>query len=550
MFVESKRILDECLVSSDKNQLDLAGERERVLGKLNAKIIGVVNSGDCDKLLSENRVDVGFVFEAYYYLFRIHFSQRVRIKRVLESLKIYNDLTFSVVSYLFICFKLIFKILISFKGLFYNYIFLKTKDKSLKFDLAIGFPIHAFEYSEKYYSSSSCSSFGEYWILQNKDSKKALISADEYKRHSLTASAEKESGRSLKRTKIKKNFSLTSGILRTRIVLFETAKYTVKFIWRSQEIAIGLYVLFCHVKNFSISDFLDEHILIVDRIYRLPFTEDGGLMHKLKFKEKMYNFHYSSNFSEFPCRNNFKGYSKLSKYQVGDTELGQVTIGSWALFGNGVGFTDVCEYFFSVYANALNRELIVPDYYYIPLALGYEVREPIQFDKKSQYIAVFDNSPETLDENFSLHLVGDIQSNINYLEEWLSDILELATKYEYRVLLKPKYSLSNYSSDYQNMIKDFSKRYSENIIVVDPYVSIREMLKGVDLSISVPMTSVKKLTQAHIPSKYYTPFSGYSEYNNSYGILDVLYGKQELDCFLRQSRKDGRQECRLIARQE
>ena len=143
--------------------------------------------------------------------------------------------------------------------------------------------------------------------------------------------------------------------------------------------------------------------------------------------------------------------------------------------------------------------------------LGYEttILNPsrlIEPTTTGRYIIVYDIPPDFMSKQLQYSCLGSPTNSIEFVSAFLRDIDDVCHSMDVTILLKPKYSLSNYSIDYLELINSISAA-NENFYVLNPYSRILESDSSSFLGvIAAPFTSILKLSRTIRPiNHYYAP---------------------------------------------
>jgi hypothetical protein len=416
----------------------------------------------------------------------------------------------------------------SFLSLAFLYDCAAKREDNKKIIITIGFPSHAFNYHSES-SSSNISSFGEYLReLVCKDSKIRIVSINEYIRNSK------------KNEKHVIDDKLTATILQNNryfakrkfsVSFFISNFFKVIYLWRSQYKKFSIISLAEYASEIRLIPYLDLIAKISPRnqvamIFIMPFTELEFFRNHKSIKDKVHVFYYSENFLVPPARQ-----SKSPNHEFADLNIS--ALGGYCkvfgLTGNMNYLYDFVEYSFAIERKNL------PTMNEFPCIIGYESLFRPEFENEKFTIALFDVPAESLEVQLARSIIGDRTADLDFITEFLEDFIYLSEVWNFKVLFKLKYSLSNviYDDNYKIVIDRLISKLGANLEIVDPYARLADIVNNSDLVISFPYTSTQKFSKLlgkksyfYIPNKYMTFFL-----NDGYRS-DCLYGLDEMQKIL------------------
>lgn len=390
---------------------------------------------------------------------------------------------------------------------------------SNKFIVVINMPKHAFNYVR--HQANVHSSFGEYFVNHyGKDYD--IVSLDEYVRSSATvedivkaeddlASLERKIINSSRKVKayfqdlryflqqisVNKIFSIFGNL--HLIFVIDSIRYEKVLLssYCSNAFAPIFSDLFCY--HDAVSKKVHA-VMYADNIIVPPFFSEGL---SESFNGSSKDFLSQMNPSLLACKQKYIGHSKVYP---------QIYYGFLRYF---FGKTS-CEVSFPTKSS--------------PVILGFEKR----FNHEKEFqgtIVIFDNPPELTQKQNERSLTRDFTVDFKFLEEFYLDILAVATQNNYKVIVKPKYDLENYSVlGYRDFLKCLEKKYGKQIIIVNPYTRMLDVVQHSDLVLNHPGTSSKnfsefygKLSYFYVPKRYKNVFV-----MKNYKSNDTLYGKADI----------------------
>ena len=145
----------------------------------------------------------------------------------------------------------------------------------------------------------------------------------------------------------------------------------------------------------------------------------------------------------------------------------------------------------------------------------FHINGPILFGKNcdftqkisKKFISIFDIEPHKLDNYLGYSTYNDFgySININYVKKFISDIIEIAEKFDYLIIHKPKrYDVVNRLKEYQILLNELKK--NKNYINIDENYSPAHLINQSIGSISIPFTSTGVLADLlKVKSIYYDP---------------------------------------------
>ena len=402
-------------------------------------------------------------------------------------------------------FRVIIRFLRSLKRIGLEYDHKNVKSNNLI--IAAELPVHSFNHVKD--SNVTCSSFAEY-LVKEFGSDFCLLSLDEYVRKSknneknLDSSADIEV---LPRTIIHRRHSFKAGLKDFFEILNNCA---VKNLFSTYGCLKTIYF----IDSLRYKRLLSE--VSCQYFYVMPFSDFNYYPDEVS--KKFTNVQYSENFIVPP----FSLSSISNKFSSPSKEfLGALNLSALGCGHSFIGFvsryskiySEFLRYFFNF--SSIEVPILTKD---IPLALGFESR--FHFDsKKCLYLVIFDNPPETKYVQLARSITGDVCDSEDFVEKFLTEILEVAIKEGCRVMFKPKYSLSNYSNiSYSSFLSVIKAKYPNDLILLNPYVRLSDLVESCDILLNFPFTSTKtfgdclsKKSYYYFPEKYYDCFEAYMD---------------------------------------
>ncbi|MDB9915753.1 hypothetical protein OAD30_02895, partial [Alphaproteobacteria bacterium] len=477
-----------------------------------------------------------FVIDSIIELVFIHYRQRVVIYGFLKKVPCFRRELFIQISFVFILIGLLGKLLREVQSTLYVYKKVLFTDK--KINLSLSFPKHSFNVAPNY-NFNECYSFGEYLTVNYPNT--AMFSIHEYVRHSKKKGDDDISN-------YPSNFKRINPLRERKTTLFfvRILKVIFHLLFKDNKVHKGIFLKLIYFRKYLYQSNFKNMIFDIgidykniETIFILPFADLGLLKYKDKFYKKISAFSYSQNALIMPSPNlqvisdqiNFFQYMPL--YHLTLTE-------------QSYGFTSL---YFSVnkIKERLNNEFSlklpvtnVSEHEY-PITLGYEkVNFPSFIEKKitkQRVIAIFDVPPASNYDAISRSTNGDKINGYEFIENFIIDTVETSILNEFTIIIKPKYSLSNYNDSYGNLLKFLTKKYKNKIIIAEPYLRMGAIVKYSCGSINIPYTSTKLIFENNnIPSIYYVSEKYRHDFTNN-NAKNIQFGNFELDLFLKSLQK-------------
>jgi len=130
--------------------------------------------------------------------------------------------------------------------------------------------------------------------------------------------------------------------------------------------------------------------------------------------------------------------------------------------------------------------------------------------------------------------MGNRVSDYEAIEEFLLESVNTCILMGFSVLIKPKYSLSNYDDRYQSLINRLHTMYEDKVIIVNPYIRMELIMKTSEYCINLPYTSTKLVADGFdTPSVYYMPIKYKDIFIDGCKNQNIIFGKEKLKSFLR-----------------
>ena len=516
------------------NEID-KWNHERIL--INSKINNIILSF-LSKRTKRKKINDQFFLDYINFFLCHHISNRK---------KYYNE---KVSKFTFIFLSFIDKYLISFRLILSsikNYVLNYNLDNIAKISdctVCIGFPEHAFSYSNEY--NSNPSSFVEFSLNNNIfNEDENILSIEEYKRPSFKHDRKRLnflSPKSFKRNSIKKKLSFLKAIsvlpalFYFYIISFKNNKTlsisVFSYFFRNEQISIRNIDLIRKLKTINIS---------INNIIFLHTHYIYGKVFKGLDEKKIKTFHYSQNY-QLPTSSIISDWlsQNLNSTTINvDSIVKELYIRLFSeYYLNPINFSYHGK-FFSKIRSLLNEKFKINLIGLDSLEektnkykegnnysnVGYENIETIDL-KSSRTILFLDNSIESRDENISRNMFGDFIALEEFMFEFYKEIISVAKSLDYKLYYKGKYWQEKNS---QSVLDKASMSLNYNIHKIDPYSKLALLNnKKFDCILNYPFTSTyftfSNLGDRNlffIPTNYVTSFDKNTK--------DICLGKNNLE---------------------
>jgi hypothetical protein len=315
----------------------------------------------------------------------------------------------------------------------------------------------------------------------------------------------------------------------------------------SSRIALELEVLRSDLRGQRYARILRQIELAVgdiDVIYVVPYDDIGNFRYDAQFVSRITNVNYSQHITTAPGKT-FDAGKRPSKHDA--FREGEFPFYAYFHTGHAVGFTQLYKDIQRSKRGANKRFGCIlpttPTEYpeQVPMVLGYESTYPRASTPTQKSIALFDVPPHEFPGNLaSTHLCGDALPQLRYIQKFLEEVSSAAYQQNIQVLLKPKYSLSNYDDTYRETICNLSDRYGAMFEAVDPYSNMADIIEIASGVVCFPYTSPLYLAKAlEKPAIYYLPEVAMNRYFQVEGDYHVVSGYEALVEFLGRLKENG-----------
>ena len=431
-----------------------------------------------------------------------------------------------------------------------SYSFSNPHDKK-SFVIARNFPSHSFSLSVS--QNKLICSFGDYLKKTVEPKQKfSLISLDEYTRPSALCEQQKKSPsnnlkpKSYDREKLRKKKSVRSLIIGVCQLSALLLKDSMRSKWNFTLFYLTVH-RYCSARPFSI---LDQKIKnsksSVYKNYVLGFS--SAVKYPIHTTPKPVEFLYARNVYNPP---EMKYDLNKSTNSCGKkNRLDFLTINVLRISRAAAGFSDLLHEINKT-KKALNRKykisLPIQSIHcepHMPVSLGFE-REDKQpkSSTKNNIIAIFDTPPDTRENQMERTIFGDLTHDLFIVVKFLNDLVEICSEFSFDIWHKPKYSLENYSPEYQLIIKKLKAQYKKSYKLVSPYSSPASIFKNCSASFSYVGSSIQEMCKQKNNNSYtYVPIciDIIARKNRQY----IISGKQELRKKLNEIKKNQYAKCR------
>jgi hypothetical protein len=485
---------------------------------------------------NENSQGQQFYLDTVSTLLKRHFNRRLKLYRSVKQKQLF------VLSSLAIMWgELFVRLLLSMGRCRYSYV-LQNDIAVGETDICIRFPMHAFSYENG--SHTHARSFAEFLIsveyagmgLQN------MLSIDEYERASRKHEKDRPANFVQPDTFPHEQVVLSKtnhGFRKAVLEINSTRRLFRQMIKRGNLFLLQEYFNQSHLSKRYLAVFnqLEEKKVRVRRIYVMSFFDIGLLKYGSVYNERIRVFSYSQNIFVPPAPaisgNLLKGTMNVSLQEA--LEECELLIFSYYTH-NHIGLTEHCyalNYFKSMVNGHFGLSLPVnmERLESAPANGSYESLLNIEITDGVKNIIVFDVPNESKEAGIARTVLGDKAASEGIVTAFYNDIVSLAIKYNCRILLKPKYSLSSpyFPASYKALIRSVQETAGDRIVVFDPYVALNTVGGKIDLSISFPFTSTY-YTTANIckRSVFYAPTA--YEASFAHGVeAKLVLGKERLE---------------------
>jgi len=479
-------------------------ERKRFNFSINTIVFSYIGNNFQGRPIPEDSFRQQFCLDAINGLLKKHLGDRIRIFKFSNKFPIFRKYIFVIIS-LYITLVQVFRglvlSLLNCKQLFSIVDDINCKEA----EICIGFPEHAFSYRPHGFQNPK--SFIEF--VQSGDMENAMqtsmLSVDEYIRPSKKFETEKTSYRDLElpsdfpRKGIRINIDIQNKI--PSIVFFLKACKT----FATKVGKVDLFLLADYLNQFYIGRryrYIFEEIsarkIKINKIYVIAFLDMGLLKYDKYYNNLISVFSYSQNSFIPPSNEIMRNIMNHTADFRNETILEECDLQIFSFYSpniTGFSYHSVLINQFKSYVNK-HFGLVLPTFDIdttnnTPVNLGYESFKTVEIERSVKTVLVFDVPIETDEENLGRSIIGDKTAKNAFILSFHTDILYLSKKYNCKILLKPKYSLSSpkLPDEYKSMISSFQKELGASFCILDPYTNIRVSQRKIDLMISFPFTS-------------------------------------------------------------
>ncbi len=485
-----------------------------------------------------------------------HYKIRQRIIQLAQNLPFKTKTIFVWLSLCWVYFYLGFRALLSTRHLLKKFSFI-PKVYNSTIVMTVDFPRHSFSIPNKNQAFMGIyQSLGEYLNREWEDNPHTLISLDERERHSKAKEKQQfppssdfsDSTLEFERISLQSNLSIKTLFCRIPSVLKSTCQSIHRILVSRSSLIVELYYLEMMFVSCKYLDLIKEIELggnQIQHIFLLPFQWKGVLKYLKTRKHQVKTLNYSENILLPPAQHiqslrNSKNAIKLKCC------LSEAPLSAFRLSTEQVGFSEICKIMDQIKVQLnekLNVVLPVPNIKQLeeknPSMLGFESIMAELDNNFEKRLAIFDVPPESRRDQLRRSIIGDWTCGEEVVAEFAGDIIEVIENWNVQVIFKPKYSLTNCSESYRNQLQKFKKKLGNRFLMISPYTSVPSAMSQVDMTISMPYTSTKKLSEIIVscPSVYYISEAYRDEFSSKSQEVGILIGKKELEYVFCQSFK-------------
>lgn len=478
--------------------------RKKILYAINLLVLSYISRKFRGRSVAEDSFRQQFCMDAINKGLTIHYRNRLKAFAISKKVPFFRKEVFSFTS-------LLIAIVLAFKDIGASlvkcrHIFSISGDlDGSETEICIGFPYHSFSYNPNGFQSPK--SFAEFLLSRNQDIvlQKNLISIDEYHRPSKKFEEEKSFNQNelapsdLPRKKISIDISFQKP-LKAIYLFLKTGK---RFFGKVGK--FNIFLLADYLNQFytdrrfrSVFDELLSRKIQIKKIYPLAYLDLGLLKYDTTYQNQISVFSYAQNYFMPPSAETVRNVLEQTIEFSDEMILEESDLPTFSFYScNSCGFSyhAILINHFKSYVNR-RFDLVLPvlqtdTINTVPVNIGYERIKTVETDGGLKTILFFDVPAETDQELLTRTILGDKTAKNVFIHSFYSDIMYLAEKYNCRVYLKPKYSLSSpkLPDEYKSMIESFQNEMGHLFSVLDPYCNIRVAEKKIDLMISFPFTS-------------------------------------------------------------
>lgn len=481
----------------------------------------------------QNSISQQFYLDTINAVVKKHYNRRLKIYRFTKQKTLFC-LVSVVVAWVELMRRLIASLARFNKNVVYD-----TGAVGREINICIGFPAHAFSYEENG-DYEHPRSFAEF-LVRNGHTSFPLLSVDEYERGSKkheggAVSADLPS--SFNRIKCVAHIS-TAGWRTAFTGIREKMREYRSRIQRGNLFLLTEYLgqsfqerkyggLFRQLKNAGVR---------VHSIFFISFLDPGLIKYGSAYDESLSVFSYSQNLFVPPAKKIsqllFTGEMKMDADEI--LEECEASVLSF-YYRHPVGFTGHCHAIDAIkavlnetYGLSLPRPAI--EAAAISVNLGYESFTTLEPYRSGKDVLVFDVPTEKPERDLGRAVAGDKTAKQDFMNAFYKDLLACAERYDARIILKPKYSLSSpeFPASYKQMIQELQAKAGERFLLIDPYTVLRAGKRKIRLSVNFPFTSTYySMEDVCERSVYYAP----SPYEGAFlaGEADKLVlGRESLE---------------------
>ena len=495
---------------------------------LNRKIMQWLSSNSSLRYAHNDQFALDVVVESAL----IHYKQRASIYQLSSRFPKFGRSVFVYLSILRLFVKLLSRLLREF--FLVSRVYKAQFSIKDKVDVSLNFPSNSFN-TIRDSRSKNCYSFGEYLAFYYPNT--TILSVGEYVRHSQKKDAKVSDGRVLKTCR-KRPEKKTDWLL----FFYRSLRLVGALLFKERNRPKGLFPKLVYIRKyiyqFNFINMIEDLGLDINNIktfFIMPFEDIGLLKYDSHISEKISSFNYSQNVLILPAPDlgEIAGHVKFLKY---------IPLHALTLSGKACGFISLHDNI-NTMKNTLNYQfdLNLPVYdpspeRESPIMLGYEVSDFSNEIKEGflgkKFVAIFDLPPESQNHAMSRAITGDMVCNSTIVENFILDAIKVPISAGFFVIVKPKYSVSNYDDNYTRLLNKLKEQYGDRLVIADPYLNMKAIVDCSCASISMPYTSTKLIFEDNnIPSIFYIPEEYESVFRKNFSD-DIVFGKERLENFI------------------
>jgi hypothetical protein len=418
----------------------------------------------------------------------------------------------------------------------------ETSTAAEQVDICIGFPHHAFACEENKAPGACAKSFAEYYqaiVRAREQNNNRLVSVDEYQRHSRKHEIHEATSDTLKLPRI-----TTVAVRRSwgPGKTYAAARKAHKQFFSRFE-SYNPFLLVAYLEQWHQQKRYEKLLLTlvgkdtrVQRIYMMFGHPIGLLKYDPLYAAQIHVFSYSQNVFGLPAKRFSESMSRPFADISAEDIMEECELPAFSFYmNNACAFTEHLRVINTCKTYINSRFLLqlqdhVEREENTPSNLGYESFLTVD-TKTDKFILLFDIPLEAGQTDLHRCIIGDKTVKPAFIEPFYEDIFSVAQTHNYKIILKPKYSLASpaCTPQYRSLVQALEKRMNGNCIIADPYNNIRPGSNAFSLSISFPFTSTY-YTMADVTDRsvYYVP-DGFRSFFSGQMEGKLVIGRHELE---------------------